>query len=335
MRTGLLLCFALVVVCGVATASPHPGMHIRTFYTAAANYDMPATFETLRSNGKYFFYHSHIPKAGGRSFFSIFIRTRVPGIVPCHQDIDPALNAVSPCPRRGATFCPSRFASLREDYEEHGRYTSCNFLTFETKNLTSALQNQLNMPDVKAMTMFREPISHFMAQYLHDQRYHRVDTFATYLRGGVGYGSRGCRGIVGNFQICRLGVTSMLEAKALVSSIFFFGILEYWDASVCLLYYQLGRFDRSKCANLCTDGRTPVIDVHVGTTENKEMVSAKLDMSLVRQAKEINKVDAELYAWATQVFFARVRRVEQRENVVLLCDSKVYAASRDSADVKH
>eukprot|EP00873_Tetraselmis_striata_P013362 jgi/Tetstr1/433626/TSEL_022891.t1 len=96
-------------------------MHIRTFSTNAAIYDMPATFETLRSNGKYFFYHSHIPKAGGRSFFSIFIRTRVPGIAPCHQDIDPALNAVSPCPRRGATFCPSRFASLREDYEEHGR----------------------------------------------------------------------------------------------------------------------------------------------------------------------------------------------------------------------
>mmetsp|Transcript_31902 Transcript_31902/g.81685 ORF Transcript_31902/g.81685 Transcript_31902/m.81685 type:complete len:338 (-) Transcript_31902:55-1068(-) len=325
-RGGFLLIFAAVATVGAATAAAWPAT-ADTSRTpqdplrrgSAASYAMPDTCETLKISSKYFFYHSHIPKAGGRSFYSIFRRSpRIPGITPCRQSV---YSRTSDCPMKGDPVCPQRFAEIRENFQAHRSYGDCNFLSFETPSLIASLQNELDMPDVKVMTTFREPVSHFVSQYLHDRRHGRINNNITrYINGGIGYQKR-CG--VGNFQMCRLGVKTLSAAKDLVSQIFHFGILEYWDASICLLYYQLGRFNRSKCANLCSDDRGAVIKAHIGTAPDKQLVSAKLDLSVLRRMGDLNKVDAELYAWATQVFFARVRRVEVQENVTLLCEMHV------------
>eukprot|EP00873_Tetraselmis_striata_P009417 jgi/Tetstr1/429681/TSEL_019577.t1 len=257
-RGGFLLIFAAVATVGAATAAAWPAT-ADTSRTpqdplrrgSASSYAMPDKCETLNTSSKYFFYHSHIPKAGGRSFYSIFRRSpRIPGITPCRQSV---YSRTSDCPMKGDPVCPQRFAEIRENFQAHGSYGDCNFLSFETPSLIASLQNELDMPDVKVMTTFREPVSHFVSQYLHDRRHGRINNNITrYINGGIGYQKR-CG--VGNFQMCRLGVKTLSAAKDLVSQIFHFGILEYWDASICLLYYQLGRFNRSKCANLCSDDR--------------------------------------------------------------------------------
>ena len=97
--------------------------------------------------------------------------------------------------------------------------------------------------------MLREPVSHYVSQYMHDHSWGRASSMEEYLTQGndAGYNI----GRNGNLIHQRLGVSNVPKAKELLAKeIFFFGIMEYWAESLCLLAYQLDRFDRQFC-NLC------------------------------------------------------------------------------------
>jgi len=50
-----------------------------------------------------------------------------------------------------------------------------------------------------------------------------------------------------NLQTNVLGHRNLTLAKDIIEKIFWFGITEYFDASMCLLAYQLGQFNTALC----------------------------------------------------------------------------------------
>lgn len=219
-------------------------------------------------------------------------------------------------------FCPGLVEQLKREVGSSGRYQKCNFMTYETRNMTREVTEHLTMPRLKPLTMLREPVSHYLSQFLHDKSNRRVRTLEEYLNmeNPKGYN----RNVNGNFQLKRLGARSVAEGKQILSEhMFFFGVIEHWQPSICLLNYQLGQFDRIKC-DLC-EAHGGVKTSWIGHRTAKEEKGSTLDVSLVKQMQRINRLDSELYTWAMEEFKGRVRQVEQKEGVKMLCNEATQA----------
>lgn len=309
---------------------------------AHAQFTQPTTFERLTADNTWMFYHHHIPKTAGRSFYRYFRKEGHPaGINICAQrnhPTDPAPPGEE-CQLYGGheNFCQELVAQLKAEERKHNEYRTCNMLSFESTNFTWDVTQHLTMPRVKVMTMLREPIAHYVSQFMHDKAWGRVETMHQYVNqlNSHGYNIP----INGNLLHQRLGVDKLEDAKdLLVHKVFFFGFLDYWHESLCLLSYQLNLFDRKLC-NLCGDEtlvkpeegftisqRFFMGSKRTGVKKEDDLESAGLSVNQLKDIQDINKMDVHLYTWAVEVFKARVREVERVEGVGILCENTMDSA---------
>eukprot|EP00873_Tetraselmis_striata_P041664 jgi/Tetstr1/461928/TSEL_007006.t1 len=304
--------------------------------TRHASYHVPATFERLTADNTWMFYHHHIPKTAGRSFYRYFRKEGHPeGINICLQrnhPTDPAPPGEE-CQLYGGheNFCQELVAQLKAEEHAHHEYRTCNMMSFESTNFTWDITQHLTMPRLKVMTLLREPIAHYVSQFMHDRAWGRVETMDQYLNqlNERGYNTP----INGNLLHRRLGAHTLEAAKALlVGNVFFFGFMDYWHESLCLLSYQLNLFDRTLC-NLCGDEalempaegftlsqRFFMGSKRTGVKKEDALENAQLSVNQLKEVQAMNAMDVHLYTWAVEVFKARVRQVEQEEGVGILCE---------------
>jgi hypothetical protein len=292
-------------------------------------------FERIIPGRRFMFFHHHVPKTAGRSLYRYFLREGHPeGIEPCAQVVRPEYQpGETHCLLYGGhdNFCNDLVLKLKEEQKRTSNYETCNLLSFESRNLTWDLTYHLTMPSLKVVTMFREPLGHYLSQFMHDRAWKRVSTMAEYLSQSNDRGYNIAAN--GNLIHQRLGVQSLQEAKnILLNRLFFFGFMEYWLQSLCLLSYQLNQFDRITC-NLChrEDLNEPpenlsmseqffIGSMRVGVKTEDTLSEASLTAQDIRRVQEINADDMHLYTWAVEIFKARLRIIERTERVRMLCD---------------
>jgi hypothetical protein len=113
-----------------------------------------------------------------------------------------------------------------------------------------------------------------------------------------------------------------IATRRLESSVF--GVVEEFDASMCLMRFQLGNYRslrdyRAECD--CRGNRTWMTahkNIHGNNTassHHKEMLSLD-DVRRIEAAMQPHK---RLYALALEIFYRRVRATEQFADVKLLC----------------
>jgi hypothetical protein len=292
-------------------------------------------FERIVPGRRFMFYHHHVPKTAGRSLYRYFLKEGHPeGVEPCVQVIHPEYQpGDSHCLLFGGhdNFCNDLVLKLKDEHNRTAKYETCNLLSFESRNLTWDLTYHLTMPGLKVVTMFREPLGHYMSQFMHDRAWKRVATIGEYLSQG---NDRGYNvGANGNLVHQRLGVQNLQDAKnLLLQRLFFFGFMEYWPQSLCLLSYQLNEFDRTMC-NLChredlikpSEGfsmseRYFLGSKRVGVKTEDSLSEASVTAQELRRVQDINANDMHLYTWAVEIFKARLRHIERTEGVRMLCD---------------
>ena len=336
-RAGRAAVALLCVAFGLLSCAPSPieGTAGGDPEWVHARFEQSPGFERITPGRSFMFYHHHVPKTAGRSLYRYFLKEGHPeGIEPCTQVLHPGTQpGETDCLLFGGreNFCRDLVSRLKDEELRTSQYETCNFLSFESQNLTWDLTQHLTMPRLKVVTMFREPIAHYVSQFMHDRAWGRVSTMSEYLSQT---NTRGYNvGTNGNLIHQRMGVTKLQEAKDLVhDKMFFFGFMEYWPQSVCLLSYQLRQFDRAIC-NLChredlvkpTEGfsmseRYFLGSKRVGVKSDEALSEAALTVQELRQVQDINADDLHLYTWAVEIFKARLRHVERAEGVKLLCD---------------
>ena len=294
---------------------------------------------------------AHFPPTAVRYFWS---GGGPSGITPCNQT-DLYRGAECPHVAGGPQFCQRLLRELSHEKRTGGEYRTCNFLTHETEGFDRFRRSRLRdslLPDLKAITFLREPISHYLSQYKgsfigtkkgNPSKNLRLQE---YMEGGYGYGGGG------NMMTNRLlGMPSgsispeLLARQKLMENFFMFGIVEQWSQSFCLLSFQLGQFRRDLCEGLCragphseyqpnhnapaqntadslflAAGKANAAAAHPLAANLTHIWTEGLGMDMLERIRRINRADLSLYTWAVEVFKARVRHVERAEGVRLLCD---------------
>ena len=169
------------------------------------------------------FIHLHIPKTGGTAFRSLFNSDN------CGYPAD------------GAS---ERAYAIAAEIN-HNR-SSCVFFSHEFKSLTrlyTALGERLDSP-AKTLVFFRDPIIHAVSAVGHMLR-KRVKGCETISRAALGE----CKFYnLNNMQTTIVGNRDVDVAISNMKKLFWIGIVEHYDASICLLSYQLGQLNRSACS---------------------------------------------------------------------------------------
>jgi hypothetical protein len=103
-----------------------------------------------------------------------------------------------------------------------------------------------------------------------------------------------------------------------IDSMFWFGVFEYYDASVCLLAFQLGQFDARLCS-CAAPARAPLSRlVPVSMSSNRSKADL-LSVAEVSELAELTLLDAALYDHSLRVFMRRVASAERATNTTILC----------------
>ena len=108
-----------------------------------------------------------------------------------------------------------------------------------------------------------------------------------------------------------------------------FGVLEHFDASLCLIRYSFGSWAASNCASRCaaTSAHPPSASTSTAGTPAAAVVgerasygSSNASLEELRQAVDALRVHEVLYAQALGLFLRRVAVVEERTGATLECE---------------
>ena len=103
------------------------------------------------------------------------------------------------------------------------------------------------------LTHVRPGFWHVLSMLGHDSRAKRFDSYSSVLSNlTAGESYRGYRLV--NFQKSRFpqNMKTSDVIELLTKQFFWVGLTDKYEQSLCLLYFQLGIFDRSRCEHLCT-----------------------------------------------------------------------------------
>lgn len=96
---------------------------------------------------------------------------------------------------------------------------------------------------------------------------------------------------------------------------FFLGIFEYYETSICLLSYQLGQLDLKLCS--CASRPTgQLVPTSMSTNRSRADLVSVQDIT---ELEELLLLDNELYEYSLHAFLRRVMYVEAVTNATLLC----------------
>jgi len=215
-----------------------------------------------------------------------------------------------------------------------------------SQDVLNTFLQALAIPQLKILTFIRRPIDHVMSAFLHYKGHHRNDACRSFdaifqsiaanqSRDSAPRRSQECAHYdIRNMQTTALTLPSSSSQKganltaaiAFISkSVFFFGITEYYRASLCLLAYQLGQLEMHRRLCDCSKMQTAVTVKHSNavrdqaeTTVNHDELS--IDMMKTLERDYIN-LDNMLYHVALQVFLQRVIIAERASGMQLVCEA--------------
>lgn len=110
--------------------------------------------------------------------------------------------------------------------------------------------------------------------------------------------------------------------------LFFVGIAEYYEESLCLLEYQLDIFDPSKCNRTCDDAalggsrKTSMRGnvVHDNAALRYPSVRRlRFGLEDLKAIQQLSLQDAQVYAHGLNLFMSRIKVVEQEHGVTIVC----------------
>lgn len=230
------------------------------------------------------FIHFHIPKTGGTAFHFLFDKTNC-GHKP--HGVKGVYNLVS----------------HMDSHRDHCGFFSQEFSSFA--NLSNSLKNIDN--PAKILILLRTPMSNALSAIGHMAR-KRI---------------KGCRGIkqamspgckyykLDNMQTAYLGDGDLSRALQVLKKIFWIGITEHYDASACLLSYQLGQFDPMKCncnGTLIKPGNRGI--------------NLKNTLSDITNVAKLTNLDVALYHSAYELFLKRIHYAETDLGYPILCEHR-------------
>lgn len=243
-----------------------------------------------------FLLHFHMVKCGGTSLYRLF---------------DP-----SNCGRPTYSFDGgAREAAL--DFASRmplAPPSSCRFFSFEFDSLPALLRELApSRPPARILTIVRKPAQQILSLFRHIRKYlkfSKCKEIADVVSGR-------CKAFnFSNMQVQRLGDGSLVTAMRNLESMFWFGVFEYYDTSLCLLALQLDQFSREKCSCDSRAGHVPLIPVSMSTNRSR------IDLMTTYQAGELEELvalDNVLYQFGVSVFMRRVASAEERTGTRLLC----------------
>jgi len=117
--------------------------------------------------------------------------------------------------------------------------------------------------------------------------------------------------------------------------LFFVGIAEYYEASLCLLEYQLGIFDASQCNRTCggDDASGSVKKkmklrkkmrekvLHHNAAKDHHVDDLHFTLNDLKVIQQLSLQDAQVYAHGLELFMKRVKVVEEEHGVTMICPS--------------
>ena len=114
-----------------------------------------------------------------------------------------------------------------------------------------------------------------------------------------------------NLQTAHIGDKDLETALTRLNNLFWIGITEHYDASICLLSYQLGQFDSTRCN--CS-----------GTLVKPGNRGASLKHRLpdLRDVYKRTYQDTVLYQRAYELFLLRIHTAESDVGSPILCKNR-------------
>mmetsp|Transcript_35843 Transcript_35843/g.46048 ORF Transcript_35843/g.46048 Transcript_35843/m.46048 type:complete len:121 (+) Transcript_35843:290-652(+) len=102
------------------------------------------------------------------------------------------------------------------------------------------------------------------------------------------------------------------------------GILEYYNASLCLLMYQLGVFEENacNCTNSANKNHSTELEGHNAHLKKFNENSIQIQMSPNEQKYAYSKIqkDIQLYQYALGLFHDRAEAIRNSTGVKIFCE---------------
>jgi hypothetical protein len=247
----------------------------------------------------------HVAKTGGTSFNKALISKPLSNVL----DLKPNCGYFNTCCILSATELARKLDSSLQN--------NCSHITYEAgwPFWTELLKKR---PDAIVLTLFRSPLSHSLSMLGMDLRLQRIQHYGEKILSpdphAMDYQVLDPAYTLDNMVHKNWGTqnTSFI-GHALEHQVFWFGILEHMDASMCLLLWQLHLFDEIFCKSLChnssnsnAQGYTPPHLLKATGMAEKETISQFEFKTIQRRAAK----DQILYEHALVLFHERARYIE-------------------------
>ncbi len=172
---------------------------------------------------------------------------------------------------------------------------------------------------IHVMSLFRNPIQHALSAIAHTARHKdRNIKVCASLREYLATEGECITYPIENFQTHVLSHPINLElAMKKLESLFFVGVIELYDASICVLGYQLGQFDVNKCNCSSTHGGAATM---ANTHDYSQIFPSSMAYvdDISKMMKKLD-MDVVLYGRALEITMGRIEYVQRMTRTRIVC----------------
>eukprot|EP00223_Ostreococcus_mediterraneus_P005620 CAMPEP_0174577942 /NCGR_PEP_ID=MMETSP0929-20130131/377_1 /TAXON_ID=548131 ORGANISM="Ostreococcus mediterraneus, Strain clade-D-RCC2572" /NCGR_SAMPLE_ID=MMETSP0929 /ASSEMBLY_ACC=CAM_ASM_000573 /LENGTH=312 /DNA_ID=CAMNT_0015758871 /DNA_START=61 /DNA_END=999 /DNA_ORIENTATION=- len=209
--------------------------------------------------------------------------------------------------------CDEKYRKLKKDALLSETVRVCGHYSYEETWPLPLDTKQLDNP--VHLTHVRPSFWHVLSMLGHDAKAQRFQSYSSRLSNlTAGKGYR-----LVNFQKSRfppyMNTSDVIEL--LTKQFFWVGLTDKYEQSLCLLHFQLGIFDPSRCKHLCTslansDSKQESPTLLVPHNVNKGQEHQSLTQREIKLVRDISNEDQRIYEAMLEVFHRRAAIVEER-----------------------